>query len=178
MPRSPVVLLVPLALALALTLAACASRPPEPTADLSSAAPPPGSTPPAVDRGTAPGNAPGGASVAASSAAPGDRSVYFEFDSSALSPRAQGVVQQNARYVQPRNPKVRLEGNADDRGSREYNLALGQRRAEAVKQAMVLSGVRADALEAISFGEERPRCTDQGEECRATNRRVDILVTP
>jgi peptidoglycan-associated lipoprotein len=80
--------------------------------------------------------------------------------------------------VQPRAPKVRLEGNADDRGSREYNLALGQRRAEAVKQAMVLSGVRSDALEAISYGEERPRCTDQAEECRATNRRVDILVTP
>jgi outer membrane protein OmpA-like peptidoglycan-associated protein len=83
-----------------------------------------------------------------------------------------------ARAVQPRNPHVRLEGNADDRGSREYNLALGQRRAEAVRQAMVLSGVRADALEAISYGEERPRCTDQVEDCRATNRRVDILVAP
>jgi len=170
-------LIIPV-VALTLTLAACASRPPEPTADLSSAAPAPTTAPPAADRGTAPGAAPGGSSVASSTAAPGDRSVYFEFDSSALSPRAQTVVQQNARYVQPRNPKVRLEGNADDRGSREYNLALGQRRAETVRQAMVLSGVRAEALEAISYGEERPRCTDQGEECRATNRRVDILVTP
>lgn len=169
-------LIVPLAV-LSLALAACASRPPEPTADLSSAAPAPATAPPAVDRGTASGGGPSGSTVS-STAAPGDRSVYFEFDSSALSPRAQTVVQQNARYVQPRNPKVRLEGNADDRGSREYNLALGQRRAEAVRQAMVLSGVRADALEAISYGEERPRCTDQGEECRATNRRVDILLTP
>ena len=175
MPRP---MLVPV-VALALTLAACASRPPEPTADLSSAATPPAaSAPSAADRATASGTAPNGSSVASSTAAPGERSVYFEFDSSTLSPRAQAVVQQNARYVQPRNPKVRLEGNADDRGSREYNLALGQRRAEAVRQAMVLSGVRADALEAISYGEERPRCTDQGEECRATNRRVDILVAP
>jgi peptidoglycan-associated lipoprotein len=170
-------LIIPV-VAFTLTLAACASRPPEPTADLSSAAPAPATAPPVADRGTAPGGTPSGSSVASSTAAPGDRSVYFEFDSSALSPRAQTVVQQNARYVQPRNPKVRLEGNADDRGSREYNLALGQRRAETVRQAMVLSGVRAEALEAISYGEERPRCTDQGEDCRATNRRVDILVTP
>lgn len=166
--------------ALSLTLGACASRPPEPTADMSAAAAPPMASAPSTgaDRGAAPASTPGGASVASSSATPAERSVYFEFDSSTLSPRAQTVVQQNARAVQPRNPHVRLEGNADDRGSREYNLALGQRRAEAVRQAMVLSGVRADALEAISYGEERPRCTDQVEDCRATNRRVDILVAP
>ena len=176
MPRA---LALPL-VAIGLTLAACASRPPEPTADMSPAAVPPVASAPAGggDRGTASANAPSGSSVASSTAAPGERSVFFEFDSSALTPRAQNVVQQNARYVQPRNPRVRLEGNADDRGSREYNLALGQRRAEAVRQAMALSGVRADAMETVSYGEERPRCTDEAEECRATNRRVDIVVAP
>ncbi len=167
-------------IALTLVLAACASRPPEPTADMSgvsTAQPATGAGTVAADRGTVAGGTPAGTNVA-SSANSADRSVFFEFDSSSLSPQAQGIVQQNARVMQPRNPKVRLEGNADDRGSREYNLALGQRRAEAVRQAMVLSGLRADSLEAISYGEERPRCTDEVEECRATNRRVDILSAP
>ena len=108
------------------------------------------------------------------------RSVYFDYDSNSVKDEYRGLVQAHSRYLtaDKRDARIRIEGNCDERGSREYNLALGQRRAEAVRQAMVLSGVRAEALEAISYGEERPRCTDQGEECRATNRRVDILVTP
>jgi peptidoglycan-associated lipoprotein len=162
----------------ALGLAACASRPPDQTAGT----PAPTATPPlasdAAERGAGTPSAPAGAAVAAAPATPAERSVYFEFDSSTLSSQAQGVIQQNARYVQPRNTHVRLEGNADERGSREYNLALGQRRAEAVRQALVLDGVRADTLEAVSNGEERPRCTQRNEDCYATNRRVDILVAP
>jgi peptidoglycan-associated lipoprotein len=171
-------IMLPLAVA-ALGLAACASRPPDSTAGT----PPPTATPPAAstpaaERGTANASSAPGGPVASGPAAPGEHAVYFEFDSSALSQKAQGVIQQNARYVQPRSAHVRLEGNADERGSREYNLALGQRRAEAVRQAMVLDGVRADALEAVSNGEERPRCSEHTEECYATNRRVDILVAP
>src|SRR2546423_11123526 len=158
--------IVPLAAA-ALVLGACASRPPDPTAGT----PPPTATAPSAsssagaERGTGSASSAPGTSVASGPATPGERSVYFEFDSSALSPQAQSVIQQNARYVQPRAAHVRLEGNADERGSREYNLALGQRRAEAVRQAMVLDGVRADTLEAISNGEERPRCNEHTEQC-------------
>ncbi|HSV18297.1 MAG TPA: OmpA family protein [Casimicrobiaceae bacterium] len=164
--------------ALALLLCACASRPPEPTAETTSpaVAPPSSAQSGAIDRGTANANAASGANVASNAAAPRGHEVFFPFDSSTLTPDAQGVVRQNATYVEPRKAHVRLEGNADERGSREYNLALGQRRAEAVRQAMVLNGVRADTLEAISNGEERPRCTEETESCFAENRRVDILV--
>ena len=163
--------------ALAVLLCACASRPPEPTAETASpAVAPPSAQSGAADRGTANANAPSGANVASNAAAPRGHEVFFEFDSSTLTPDAQGVVRQNATYAQPRKAHVRLEGNADERGSREYNLALGQRRAEAVRQAMVLNGLRADTLEAISYGEERPRCTEETETCFAENRRVDILV--
>jgi len=163
----------------ALALCACASRPPEPTADATPAAAPPAANASGnVDRGTASSTTPSGSNVASSGAAPRVHEVFFAFDSSALSPDAQGVVRQNATFAQPRSAHVRLEGNADERGSREYNLALGQRRAEAVREAMVLNGLRADAVEAISNGEERPRCSDRSEDCYAENRRVDILVAP
>jgi peptidoglycan-associated lipoprotein len=82
----------------------------------------------------------------------------------------------HARYLQ-QNPaaKMRVEGNADDRGSREYNLALGQRRADAVKQMLQLSGAQAAQVESVSFGEEKPRCTEAAESCWSQNRRGDIV---
>ena len=70
---------------------------------------------------------------------------------------------------------MRIEGNADERGSREYNLALGQRRSEAVKQMMQLLGARADQIESVSFGEEKPRATGHDEASWAENRRGDIV---
>jgi peptidoglycan-associated lipoprotein len=166
-----------LPVAAALALCACASRPPEPTADSTPAATPPSASASSgsADRGTASSMTPSGTNVS-TGAAPRVHEVFFPFDSSTLSPDAQGVVRQNATFAQPRSAHVRLEGNADERGSREYNLALGQRRAEAVREAMVLNGLRADTVEAISNGEERPRCTDRTEDCYAENRRVDILV--
>ena len=161
----------------ALALCACASRPPEPTADATPTTAPSASAAQSgsADRGTASSTTRSGSNLA-TSGAPRVHEVFFPFDSSTLSPDAQGVVRQNATFAQPRSAHVRLEGNADERGSREYNLALGQRRAEAVRQAMVLNGLRADTVEAISNGEERPRCTDRTEDCYAENRRVDILV--
>ena len=163
--------------ALALVLCACASRPPEPTAapTPSTTAPSSGASSSSAQSGTASGNAPSG-STAASAATPRSHEVFFAFDSSSLSPDGQTVVRQNATYAQPRRSHVRLEGNADERGSREYNLALGQRRAEAVRQTMVLDGLSADSVEAVSYGKERPRCTQETEDCYAQNRRVDILV--
>ena len=104
------------------------------------------------------------------------RSVFFDYDSNLIKDEFKPVVTAHARYLQ-QNPaaKMRVEGNADERGSREYNLALGQRRADAVKQMMQLLGARADQVESVSFGEEKPRCTEATESCWSQNRRGDIV---
>lgn len=103
------------------------------------------------------------------------RSVYFDYDSNLVKDEYKPLVTAHARYLQ-QHPAVqmRIEGNADDRGSREYNLALGQRRADAVKQMMQLLGAKADQIETVSFGEEKPKCTEQAESCWSQNRRGDI----
>ncbi len=103
------------------------------------------------------------------------RSIFFDYDSNLVKEEYQPVVSAHARYLQ-QNPaaKMRVEGNADDRGSREYNLALGQRRADAVKQMLQLLGAQAAQVEPVSFGEEKPRCTEAAESCWSQNRRGDI----
>jgi peptidoglycan-associated lipoprotein len=104
------------------------------------------------------------------------RSIFFDYDSNLIKDEFKPIVTAHARHLQ-QNPsaKMRIEGNADDRGSREYNLALGQRRSEAVKQMMQLLGARADQVEPVSFGEEKPRCTEAAESCWSQNRRGDIV---
>jgi len=160
--------------ALALLLCACASRPPEPTAaPTSSTTLPPAASSSTTQTSTTTSNTSSG-SNAATAATPRSHEVFFAFDSSALSSDAQSVVRQNAEFAH--RAHVRLEGNADERGSREYNLALGQRRAEAVREAMVLDGLSGDTVDAVSYGKERPRCAQETEDCFAENRRVDILV--
>jgi peptidoglycan-associated lipoprotein len=108
---------------------------------------------------------------------PGERSVYFEFDSSTLSEPGRQLVQQHGDYLSADRQPLRVEGNADERGSREYNIALGQRRAEAVRQMLVLRGVNGDSVEAVSNGEERPRCGEHTEACFAQNRRADFVYS-
>ena len=104
------------------------------------------------------------------------RSVFFDYDSNLVKDEYKPVVAAHARYLQQNGgSKMRIEGNADDRGSREYNLALGQRRADAVKQMMQILGAKADQVESVSFGEEKPRCNDQSEKCWSENRRGDIV---
>jgi len=104
------------------------------------------------------------------------RSIFFDYDSNLIKDEFKPIVTAHARYLQ-QNPstRIRVEGNADDRGSREYNIALGQRRSEAVKQMMQLLGARADQVEPVSFGEEKPRCTEAAESCWSQNRRGDIV---
>ena len=104
------------------------------------------------------------------------RSVYFDFDSNLVKDEYRPLVTAHARYLQ-QNPstKMRIEGNADERGSREYNIALGQRRSEAVKQTMQLLGARAEQIESVSFGEEKPKATGHDEASWAENRRGDIV---
>jgi peptidoglycan-associated lipoprotein len=104
------------------------------------------------------------------------RSVYFDFDSNAIREEFRPIIQAHARFlVENRKARVALQGHADERGSREYNLALGQRRADAVRQAMAVLGVGEPQVEAVSFGEERPRALGRDEAAWAENRRVDIV---
>jgi len=103
------------------------------------------------------------------------RSVYFDYDSNAVKDEFRPVVAAHAKYLgQNRNTRMRIEGNTDERGSREYNLALGQRRADAVKQMMQVLGASPSQIETVSFGEEKPRAPGSDERSWAENRRADI----
>ena len=106
----------------------------------------------------------------------GTRVIYFEFDSNALTPEAQRIVEAHAEYLAG-NPgmAVVLEGHADERGTREYNLALGESRAKAVAEVFLALGVSEDAIRIISYGEERPVDIGQTEDAWSLNRRVEIL---
>jgi peptidoglycan-associated lipoprotein len=104
------------------------------------------------------------------------RSIYFDFDSDAIKAEFVPLVEAHAAFLrQYKTAKMLIQGNADDRGSREYNLGLGQRRADAVKRRLVLLGATESQIESVSLGEEKPVCTQQTEECWARNRRADIL---
>ena len=94
----------------------------------------------------------------------------------AVKPEFASLIQAHASYLaQNRNRKIRLEGHADERGSREYNMALGQRRASAVRQATTILGVGNERIESISFGEDKPRANGHDEASWAQNRRVEIV---
>lgn len=106
------------------------------------------------------------------------RTIYFALDSSSIPSKYGNAIQAHAQYL-AHHPKVhlRLEGNTDERGTREYNVALGERRAQSVKQALVLSGARASQISTISYGEERPAVLGHNEAAYAKNRRVDFIYT-
>jgi len=103
------------------------------------------------------------------------RTVYFDFDSAALRDDARPAIEAHARALgADRTRRLVLEGHTDERGGREYNLSLGQKRAEAVQQALVRLGASDAQLEAVSFGKERPAAAGTGEEAWARNRRVEL----
>ncbi|HEX7972739.1 MAG TPA: peptidoglycan-associated lipoprotein Pal [Thiobacillus sp.] len=104
------------------------------------------------------------------------RSIFFDFDSYAVKDEYRPVLEAHAGYLMSkRDARVILQGNADDRGSREYNLALGQKRAEAVRKALAVLGVSDAQMEAVSFGEEKPRNAAETEAAYAENRRTDVV---
>jgi len=106
------------------------------------------------------------------------RSVFYDFDHSDIKAEFRGLVEAHARYLRDNpNARVTVEGNCDERGSREYNVALGQRRSEGVKKAMQLLGARDQQIEAVSFGEEKPKATGHDEAAWTQNRRSDINYT-
>ncbi|MBI2992874.1 MAG: peptidoglycan-associated lipoprotein Pal [Gammaproteobacteria bacterium] len=104
------------------------------------------------------------------------RTVYFDYDSSDILPEYRGTVEAHAAFLAA-NPTVNmsLEGHADERGSREYNLALGERRAQSVKRQMVLLGASAQQISITSYGEERPAVEGHDESAWSQNRRVEFL---
>ena len=104
------------------------------------------------------------------------RIVYFDFDRADIRADSQSVVAAHAQYLS-KNPaqKVRLEGHADERGSREYNIGLGERRGQAVRRALLLQGVAEVQLATVSYGEERPAAAGSDEQAYALNRRVEIV---
>ncbi len=104
------------------------------------------------------------------------RSVYFDYDSYIVKPEYQQVVENHAKYLQGnRGRKIIIQGNTDDRGGAEYNLALGQKRAEAVRKSLSLLGVPESQMEAVSLGKEKPKALGNDEAAYAENRRADIV---
>ena len=105
----------------------------------------------------------------------GPRIVYFDYDSFIIKPEFQALIETNARFIKAgKAHKVVIEGHTDERGGREYNLALGQKRAEAVRNALGLLGVADGQVEAVSFGKEKPAVAGSDEAAMAQNRRAEI----
>ena len=105
----------------------------------------------------------------------GPRIVYFDYDSFAIKPEFQPVIEAHARYLRTdKNRKMAIEGHTDERGGREYNLALGQKRSEAVRRAIGLLGATDSQIEAVSFGKEKPAANGSDEAALAKNRRAEI----
>ena len=104
------------------------------------------------------------------------RSVYFDFDSYAIKDEYNPLLAAHAKYLAAHTArKILVQGNTDERGGREYNLALGQKRAVAVTKSLTAQGVAATQLEAVSLGKEKPKATGSNEEAWAQNRRADIV---
>lgn len=175
MPRTPALLI---ALSASLLLAACGSQPPGPEqnpAGVESGNPNAVRTEPvrpeAIDQYSL-------AALKDPKSAVYKRSVYFDYDEYVIKDEFKPLIEAHARFL-IKNPKMKMRilGNADERGSREYNLALGQKRAEAVRKALVLLGAAEDQVEAVSLGKEKPRCEEHTEQCWAENRRGDMLYS-
>jgi peptidoglycan-associated lipoprotein len=105
-------------------------------------------------------------------------SIYFDFDKSDIKAEAKPVLEKKAEFLRA-NPsfKVRIEGNCDERGTKEYNMALGDRRAKAAMKYLNALGISADRISTISYGEERPVCTEANEACWSKNRRDDFRLS-
>ena len=104
------------------------------------------------------------------------RQIFFDYDKFEVKDEYRPLIEAHAKYLRENpNAKMLIQGNADERGSREYNVALGQRRSDNVKKMLVLLGAREAQVESVSLGEEKPMCADHNEDCWAKNRRGDML---
>lgn len=160
-----------IALALVASLAACAKRTREEAAPVGDA-PAPTQTDAAADDGKY------GPEDLDTVACLRQRTVLFDFDRYEIRPEFAEAVRCHAKYLQDRpGAMITLEGHTDERGSREYNLGLGERRGNSVSSAMQANGASAGQLTVVSYGEERPVCTESNESCWQRNRRVEIVYT-
>jgi peptidoglycan-associated lipoprotein len=162
-----------------LLFAGCASTPEEPRTSAQADQPGATSEAPRTDFDR---KATGGAGLNAAKSDPAGMkgipsqvSIYYDYDESRIKDEYRDTVEAHAKYLREnRSAKMVIHGNTDERGSREYNLALGQRRAENAKKALLLRGVKDEQVESVSLGEEKPACTDHAENCWWKNRRGDI----
>jgi peptidoglycan-associated lipoprotein len=183
------VLLVAPVLVLSLFLAGCPKRP----ATTAASAPPPTGAPApsaAAPSTSAPSTAMTPSTVAPATAAPSTtppapsefretdnlKDVFFDFDKYDIRGTDAKVLDTNAAWLKTNNSLVLIEGHCDERGTNEYNLALGERRAKATMNYLVGQGVQANRITIISYGKERPTCTEHSEACWAKNRRAHFLV--
>jgi|SRR5215831_9341152 len=162
-----------LLLAISLTLSACAHKPPKPAEP----------TPREVNPGAEGAGAPNASAVGADEEGGGPRGglldtriVYFDFDSAEIKGAGIEVVAAHAKYLAAHGGvRVRLEGHTDERGSREYNIGLGERRAQSVRRSLLLQGVTDVQMSTVSYGEERPAAPGHDEAAWSKNRRVEIV---
>lgn len=162
---------------LSIVLTACTSTPiATPEAPAASAVTPAVSSAPDATPKSAPAAQAQAAHLDPASPIYQQRSVYFDFDVFTIKSEFTAMIERHATYLRAHPElEVKLEGNADERGGREYNLALGQKRSESVKRALVTLGAGEKQLEAVSFGEEKPKMTGHDEASWAENRRVDFV---
>ena len=107
-----------------------------------------------------------------------NRTIYFEFDSANLTDESLNILEVHGNFIADNgNVHVRLEGHADERGSREYNIGLGDRRAQSVRRVLLVQGASSDQIETVSYGEEQPAVMGHTEEAWAKNRRVELIYT-
>ena len=187
--RGSALLVVPV-LVLSLFLAGCAKRP---ATTAASAPPPTGAPAPSTAAPSTSGTpgpsmtpspaAPGTAAPSTTPPAPSEfretpnlKDVFFDFDKYDIRPSDAKVLDTNATWLKTNDNLVLIEGHCDERGTNEYNLALGERRAKATMNYLVGQGVQANRITIISYGKERPTCTEHSEACWAKNRRAHFLV--
>jgi peptidoglycan-associated lipoprotein len=183
---SALLLAVPV-IALSLFLVGCPKRPattaasappptgsPSPSAAAPSTAPSPSMTPSPVAPSTTPSATPPAPSEFTANANLKD--IFFDFDKYDVRPNDAKTLDTNAAWLKSNDNLVLIEGHCDERGTNEYNLALGERRAKATMNYLVAQGVQASRITIISYGKERPTCTEHSEACWAQNRRAHFLV--
>lgn len=155
-------------------LSACASQTTQPTAEVEDRSIEAGSG--GADAGTMDSGRPTFHPLQDPNNVLSQRSIYYEYDSYSVKNEYRPLVIAHAHYLRDNpNTQMILQGNTDERGSREYNLALGQRRADGVKNIMTLAGARESQIEAVSLGEEKPRAHGSNESAWSENRRTDII---
>lgn len=171
-----------LAVAATLVLGACGSKPPKPAPSTAPTEVGGGTQSEGANAANAAGDALGNQQEVGGPQAGllATRIVYFDFDSAVIKGQGVDVVAAHAKYLAATpQARVRLEGNTDERGSREYNIGLGDRRAQAVRRALLLQGVAEGQITTVSYGEERPADPGHDEAAWAKNRRVEIVyLTP